>query len=267
MSTQEKPNAPNTVLEVKNLHKHFGGVKAVNGIDFVVKEGDVAVLIGPNGSGKTTAINLLSGIYTPTDGEIVFAGGNIAGLKPSDITKKGIARTFQNIRLFPELTVLENVMIGSHTKGSVGIIGTLVGRRKGLMEDRTAANKALEALRFVGIERHQEQAKNLPYGQQRLVEIARALVSEPKLLLLDEPAAGMNAEETVKLVKLIKKLNQMGLTILLIEHDMSLVAEVATRAYVMDFGRKISEGDIQKVLNDPIVIQAYLGEEIEYDYA
>ena len=252
------------LLEVFGLAKHFGGIKAVNGVDFTICRGDVAVLIGPNGSGKTTALNVLSGVYTATAGRILYKGEEITNRRPSDINRLGITRTFQNIRLFPELTALENVVIGCYPKGSVGLLGTLLARPRGFAEERAAREKARETLRLLGFSRFDVKAKNLPYGQQRVVEIARAIVSDPELLLLDEPAAGMNREETASLSELIYRIHDLGLTILLIEHDMSFVASVATRAYVMDFGQKISEGSVSEVLADPDVIKAYLGDDAEY---
>jgi ABC-type branched-subunit amino acid transport system ATPase component/ABC-type branched-subunit amino acid transport system permease subunit len=255
------------VLEVTDLHKHFGGVKAVNGVTFTVRKGDVVVLIGPNGSGKTTVLNVLSGIYEATSGTIVYRGTDITNKKPHEIKRLGISRTFQNIRLFPELTALENVVIGFYPKGTVGLAGTLLSRRKGYAEEKVAYERARSALELLGFSRIYEKARNLPYGQQRIVEIARAMVAEPEVLLLDEPAAGMNPEETKSLAEIIYRLHDLGLTIALIEHDMSFVANVATQAYVMDFGKKISEGSVQEVLHDPEVVKAYLGDDTEYDYA
>ncbi|QSO52729.1 branched-chain amino acid ABC transporter ATP-binding protein/permease [Alicyclobacillus curvatus] len=255
------------VLEVTDLHKHFGGVKAVNGVTFTVRKGDVVVLIGPNGSGKTTVLNVLSGIYEATSGTIVYRGTDITNKKPHEIKRLGISRTFQNIRLFPELTALENVVIGFYPKGTVGLAGTLLSRRKGYAEEKVAYERARSALELLGFSRIYEKARNLPYGQQRIVEIARAMVAEPEVLLLDEPAAGMNPEETKSLAEIIYRLHDLGLTIVLIEHDMSFVANVATQAYVMDFGKKISEGSVQEVLHDPEVVKAYLGDDTEYDYA
>lgn len=252
------------ILDVRGLAKHFGGVKAVNGVDFTVRRGDVAVLIGPNGSGKTTVLNVLSGVYTATAGMILYKGANIANRKSSAINRLGISRTFQNIRLFPELTALENVVIGYYPKGSVGLFGTLLSTPRGYAEEQQAREAARHTLERLGFTRFDEKAKNLPYGQQRIVEIARAIVSQPDLLLLDEPAAGMNREETQALSEILYRIHDLGLTILLIEHDMSFVSSVATRAYVMDFGQKISEGSVQHVLADPEVIRAYLGDDTEY---
>jgi ABC-type branched-subunit amino acid transport system ATPase component/ABC-type branched-subunit amino acid transport system permease subunit len=264
----KRPQATDEViLEVNDLHKHFGGVKAVNGMSFKVHKGDITVLIGPNGSGKTTVLNVLSGIYDATGGTISYKGVNITNKKPHEVNRLGIARTYQNIRLFPELTALENVVVGFYPKGSVGLVGTLLSRRKGYIEEATARTRAREALELLGFTRMDEKAKNLPYGQQRIVEIARAIVASPEVLLLDEPAAGMNPEETKSLSEIIYRLHDLGLTIVLIEHDMSFVSNVATQAYVMDFGKKISEGSVQTVLRDPEVIKAYLGDDSDYDLA
>ncbi|MUG70693.1 MULTISPECIES: ABC transporter permease subunit [Paenibacillus] len=249
------------IFEVNGLKKHFGGVKAVDGVDFHIRKGDIHVLIGPNGSGKTTVINVLSGLYAATEGTVSYRGNPIANLRPHLIVKQGIARTFQNIRLFPELTVIENVMIGQHirTKSNLGSI--FFNIRSFRDEEKKIRERAEEALAFVGFENYAEKVKNLAYGQQRLVEIARALATEPELLLLDEPAAGMNPEETQELVKLLKRMNELGITMLLIEHDMNLVTQVADSITVLNFGKKISEGSLEQVLDDAEVIKAYLGEE------
>jgi branched-chain amino acid transport system permease protein len=253
-----------SLLEIKGLSKHFGGVKAVQNLDLTICKGDVAVLIGPNGSGKTTVLNVLSGIYATTAGSITYRGQDISNCHPNTINRLGICRTFQNIRLFPELTALENVAVGYYPKGTVGLIGTLLSRPLGYQEEETARTKARDMLHFLGFDRLDVKAKNLPYGQQRIVEIARAIVSSPDLLLLDEPAAGMNHEETASLSQILYRIHALGLTMLLIEHDMSFVASVATRAYVMDFGQKISEGSVSHVLQDPAVVKAYLGDDIAY---
>lgn len=252
------------LLEIKALSKHFGGIKAVQNLDLTICKGDVAVLIGPNGSGKTTVLNVLSGIYSKTSGAITYRGREISNTPPTSINRLGICRTFQNIRLFPELTALENVAVGYYSKGTVGLVGTLLSRPLGYREEDAARTKAREILKFLGFDRLDIKAKNLPYGQQRIVEIARAIVSSPELLLLDEPAAGMNHEETAALSQILYRIHALGLTMLLIEHDMSFVASVATRAYVMDFGQKISEGSVAHVLQDPAVVKAYLGDDIAY---
>jgi len=264
-ATQTRPVASNTpLLEIRDLAKHFGGIKAVDGISLTVNKGDVAVLIGPNGSGKTTVLNVLSGIYSATRGSIRFKGREITNLASNRINRLGISRTFQNIRLFPEMTALENVAVGCYKTGTVGLAGTLLSRPKGYREEAAAMEKARATLQLLGFVRPDMKAKNLPYGQQRVVEIARAIVSDPALLLLDEPAAGMNHEETQVLSQILYRIHSLGVTMLLIEHDMSFVASVATQAYVMDFGNKISEGSVSQVLTDPAVMTAYLGDEVEY---
>jgi branched-chain amino acid transport system permease protein len=252
------------LLEIKGLTKRFGGVTAVNGLDITVCKGDVAVLIGPNGSGKTTVLNVLSGIYSANGGGIFYRGAEVTNAGPNQVHALGISRTFQNIRLFPELTALENVVVGYYSKGTVGLAGTLLSFPRGYREEREAVEKARATLHELGFTRLDVKAKSLPYGQQRIVEIARAIVAGPDLLLLDEPAAGMNHEETAALSDILYRIHALGLTMLLIEHDMTFVASVATRAYVMDFGQKIGEGSVQEVLSDPAVIAAYLGDETEY---
>ncbi len=233
------------MLVVQRLAKHFGGLKAVDDVDFTVRRGEIHALIGPNGSGKTTCINLVSGLYVPTAGRITFLGHEVQGTRPNRIARGGMARTFQNIRLFRELTVWENVLIGA--------------RRAHGGETQTRA-RALAAIEFVGIgERAHERCKNLSYGTQKLVEIARAAAGEPELLLLDEPAAGLNQSEKRELVGLLGRLHDQGLTMLLVEHDMSLVSELSRAITVLNFGKKISEGTPGHVLADPVVVEAYLG--------
>ncbi len=257
------PRSDEVVLEIADLHKYFGGVKAVQGVDITVRRGDVVVLIGPNGSGKTTVLNTMSGIYKATRGDIRLCGHDIVNRSAHRISRLGMSRTFQNIRLFPELSVLENVAIGFYPKATVGVAGTLLLRPKGLREERRAEEKAKQTLLLLGFERFHEKAKNLAYGEQRVVEIARAIISDPEILLLDEPVAGMNREEKNRLSGILRTISDMGITILLIEHDMSFVSKVATYLYVMDYGRLISQGSVTDVLKDPAVIQAYLGGEIE----
>ncbi|HET7580274.1 MAG TPA: branched-chain amino acid ABC transporter ATP-binding protein/permease [Bacillales bacterium] len=254
-------NIGNILLDVKGLKKYFGGVKAVDGLDFQVKRGEIHALIGPNGSGKTTVINVLSGIYTATDGMVAFKDNPITNQKPHRIVKQGVSRTFQNIRLFPDLSVIENVMIGNHSRTSANLASVVLNTKRSKSEEREIRRKAEEALEFVGFTKYEEKARNLSYGQRRMVEIARTLIQEPELLLLDEPAAGMNPEETKELVKLLKRLNELGLTLFLIEHDMDLITDVADYVSVLDFGKKISDGKVEEVLKDPEVIKAYLGEE------
>lgn len=259
----EKKSTGN-ILTVHGLSKHFGGLKAVDSFDFNVASGEIKALIGPNGSGKTTVLNLLTGLYVPTSGEVEFDGLKISKQRPEDITELGIARTFQNIRLFGELSVLENVMVGQTCRTKQGLFSVAIPNRSSIEEARLVRSKAMAALTFVELaDKKDWSAKNLPYGQQRLVEIARALATQPKLLLLDEPAAGLNPSETDNLVTLLKKLNNYGLPMLLVEHDMSLIKKLATSVTVLSFGQKISEGDVNKTLQDPVVIEAYLGKEDE----
>lgn len=251
------------LLTVKGLAKHFGGLKAVDGVDMVVRRGEIQALIGPNGSGKTTILNMLSGLYIPTAGEITLAGSAIAGKKPHVITSMGMARTFQNIRLFGELTVLENVLIGRHTHSRAGLLGSILRLPSQRAEEAQTRARALEMLEFVGLKGKEfAQANSLPYGQQRLLELARALASDPQLLLLDEPAAGLNAAETEALVELLFQICTRGITILLVEHDMNLVMNVSDHITVLNFGRKIAEGSAEQIEKNQEVIDAYLGTEV-----
>ncbi len=234
------------ILRAESLAKYFGGLRAVDGVDFTVTRGEIHALIGPNGSGKTTIINLLSGLYVPTAGRIHFLGRDIVGLRPSRIAHTGMARSFQNLRLFRELTVWENVLVGAQ-------------REEG--SEAETRDHAMAAIEFVGLQdKAHEICRNLPYGHQKLVELARALAGEPDLLLLDEPGAGLNQTEKQELIQLLKRLNDMGLTILIVEHDMSLVSQVATCATVLNFGEKIAEGTADQVLRHPAVVEAYLGD-------
>ena len=257
------PHGNGTLLTVRGLAKHFGGLKAVDGVDMAVRRGEIQALIGPNGSGKTTIINMLSGLYVPTAGEILLDGTNVTGRKPHVITAHGVARTFQNIRLFGDLTVLDNVMIGQHGRTHTGVLGSVIQPPSQRAEEAAMREKALKVLEFVGL-RGQEfaGAKSLPYGRQRVLELARALVSEPKLLLLDEPAAGLNATETEALLDLLFQIRDHGITILLVEHDMSLVMNVSDHLTVLNFGRKIAEGDAEAIQKNQEVIDAYLGTEV-----
>jgi ABC-type branched-subunit amino acid transport system ATPase component len=251
------------LLTVKALAKHFGGIKAVDGVDMQVRRGEIQALIGPNGSGKTTILNMLSGLYVPSAGEIILEGRAIGGKKPHVITSLGIARTFQNIRLFGELTVLENLLIGQHCQSRAGLAAGIFRPPSEKAEEARMRAKALELLEFVGLRGKEfTKSSSLPYGRQRLLELARALASDPKLLLLDEPAAGLNAAETEALVELLFQICRRGVTILLVEHDMSLVMNVSDHITVLNFGRKIAEGPAEVVEKNPEVIDAYLGTEV-----
>lgn len=254
-----------SALELKQVCKYFGGLAALEKLDLTVEEGELVGLIGPNGAGKTTVFNLVTGLYRPSSGEISFYGRSLIGLSPHQITSLGIARTFQNIRLFSEMTVLNNVKIGMHWHSRYGVATSILRLPASGRKEKQIAEKSEELLGLFDLAaKKDELAKNLPYGQQRRLEIARALACRPKLLLLDEPAAGMNTQETQELVKLIRRLrDEFGLTILLIEHDMSLVMGVCERIYVLDYGRRIAAGTPEEVRTDPRVIKAYLGEEEE----
>jgi branched-chain amino acid transport system ATP-binding protein len=258
------------ILDVTQLTKDFGGLRALDSIDFHIDEGEIVALIGPNGAGKTTFFNCITGIYPPTKGKVTLhrpGGGrvNIKGLKPNQVTEAGMARTFQNIRLFQNMTVLENVMIGRHCRLKAGIPGALLRNRATMAEEEQVVADSYQMLEKIGLSQYvNEFAKNLPYGAQRRLEIARAMATEPFILLLDEPAAGMNAQETQELDDLIIRIrDEEGISILLIEHDMKLVMSLSDRIYVVDYGKRIAEGSPEEIKNDPAVIKAYLGEEID----
>jgi len=254
------------LLSSRGITKRFGGVQALSDIDFTINRGEIYGLIGPNGAGKTSLFNVLTGIYDADTGEFTFDGLPLLGLKPHEVAARGIARTFQNIRLFANLSALENVMIGRHVRTRAGVFGAIVRDAKTRAEERSIEKRAYELLAYVGIsERANDLAKHLPYGDQRRLEIARALATEPKLLALDEPAAGMNATETAGLRRLLENIRSDGTTILLIEHDMKLVMSVCDRVLVLDYGRKIAEGSAADVQKDVNVIAAYLGGEVMLD--
>jgi branched-chain amino acid transport system ATP-binding protein len=250
------------LLEASNLNKRFGGLQAVGDVSFIVKKGTIKALIGPNGAGKTTLFNLLTGVIPPDSGRIVFDKQEVQGFKPYIVAGLGMARTFQHIRLFAGMTALENIMVGRHTHSRSGFVSGMLNLPRTWKEEKSIRDKSIEIMRFLGIEAHADlEAASLSYGLQRIVELGRALACEPKLLLLDEPAAGLNMRETAEMAKLIMKIRDTGITVLIVEHDMSLVMNISDEILVLSYGQKIADDIPLAIQKNPEVIKVYLGED------
>lgn len=252
-----------TLLDVNNISIHFGGLKAVDSVSFHVDENEIVSIIGPNGAGKTTIFNIITGLYSTEEGEAIFLGQDILKEKsPQEIVKMGISRTFQTIRLFKNMRVIENVLVGTHINTEYGLVDAFFRTKKYHSQEKEHAERAITILEAVGLkDKMHILAKNLPYGEQRKLEVARAIATGAKLLLLDEPAAGMNAGETIELLKFLRLLRDKNFTILLIEHDMKVVMNISDRIYVLDYGKKIADGIPTEIAKNPDVIRAYLGEQ------